>query len=166
MAPSLEHVLDLRIYRSKEDTLAFNSTKGSALRFISPLTGGYFKGDGFCADFVQGGSDWLRLDSATGTAYLDARLHFREKDTGDVFYVRFEGVMKLDAEIEKVLQWSPEARSTKAGEHYSFISPVVEVSNAKYKWMERTALVGHGHYYVPGDGTQAVEFEIYQLVTG
>lgn len=166
MAPSLEHVLDLRIFRSKEDTLSLNSTKGNAQRFISPLTGGYFKGADFCADLVQGGSDWLHLDPNTGTAYLDARLHFREKDTGSVFYVHFTGIMRLDATIEKVLQWGPEARSTKAGEHYSFVDPVIEVSSDKHKWMERTAFVGHGHYYVPGDGTQAVEFEIYQLVTG
>jgi len=166
MAPSLEHVLDLRIYRSKTDTLALNSTKGNAQRFISPLTGGYLKGSSFSADFVQGGSDWLHVDPATGTTYLDARLHFREQSTGDVFYIRFTGVMRLDASIEKVLQWSPEARSTRAAEHYSFVSPVIEVSAERHKWMEQTAFVGHGHYYVPGDGTQAVEFEIYRLVTG
>lgn len=166
MAPTLEHVLDLRLFRTKDDSLALNSTQGNAPRFIAPLTGGYLKGDGLSADFIQGGSDWLRLNPATCTAYLDARLHFRDKETGDVFYISFTGVMRLDPVIEKVVSWAPDAKSTKAAEHYSFVHPVIEVSAERHKWMERTAFVGHGHYYVPGDGTQAVEFDIYQLVSG
>jgi hypothetical protein len=108
----------------------------------------------------------VRFNTATGTAYLDARLHFRDNNTNALFYVRFEGVVKIDAKISLVMSWSPEAATSKSSDHYHFIHPIIETSSAEHKWLEETAFVGHGHYFIPGDGTQAVEFEIYKLVTG
>ena len=166
MAPTLEQVLSIRIFRSKDDVLTFGSTKGNAQRFIQPLIGGYLRGDGINADFVQGGSDWVSFDAATGTGHLDARLQFQDKQTGAAFYVSFTGIVKFDEKIQLVMQWSPEAKTTQSKDHYSFTNPVFEVSNEEHKWMEQTVFVGHGHYYVPGDGTQAVEYEVYKLVTG
>lgn len=176
MAPTLEQVFTLRIYRTKDDTLSFGPTKGGAPRFISPLTGGYLRSagqddQGIDAKFVQGGSDWLTVDPSTATGHLDARVHFRSDNADtDVFYVHFTGLVVMDEKIAPIMAWSAEAATTQSRDHYAFMQPLFEVSNVKHKWMETTAFVGHGHYVVEhgGDGQQrqAVEYEIYKLVTG
>lgn len=166
MPPTLEHVLTMRIFRKKEDHIGFNSTRGDAHRHVSPLSGGYLQGDNVNAQLAPGCSDWLRVDIATGTGYLDARLQFRDDASGAAFYIRFEGVIRLDPKIQRIIEWSPEAATTESKDHYSFINPVIEVSKEEHKWMEQTAFVGHGHYVIPGDGTQAVEYEIYKLISG
>lgn len=68
--------------------------------------------------------------------------------------------------VQKVLEWSPEARTTTSSEHYFVTTPKFEVSSEKLKWMEQTVFVAHGHFVVPGDGTQAVEYEVYRVVSG
>nr|POF13700.1 hypothetical protein CFP56_02723 [Quercus suber] len=170
MAPTLEQVFVLRTYHTKDDTLSFGSTNGRAPRFIAPLTGGSLRGSGVDAEFVQGGSDWRTLDTTTMTGHLDARMHFRSRARTDVFYVHFTGLVRFDEKIGLIMEWSSDVQSTTSADHYSFISPQFETSSAEQKWMERTAFVGHGHYVVEqdddGSQKQAVEYEIYRLVTG
>lgn len=174
MPPSLEKVLTLRLYQSKENILSFSTTKGSAPRFIAPLAaGGYLTSHPptapFTATFIPGGSDWLRMDPTTGTGHLDARVQFRcTTDPTAVFYVQFEGIVRTDEEIKKVFEWSPEARTTNFGEGYNFVMPVVEVSKEEWKWMEETVFLGWERYVVEGEGEerrQAVEYEIFRAGT-
>lgn len=174
MVPKLVDVLQLRLYQSKDDQLRFGSTKGSAQRFVAPLEGGFLKSTNNSgtieADLVQGGSDWLRFDSVEGLGHLDARLHFRDRKNRDrLFYVRFEGLVRLDEKIQLVFEWSDQAVTTKSSEHYNFVGPIVEVSRDEDKWMEKTVFIGHGHYVVErpesGPQRQAVEYEIYKLAS-
>lgn len=166
MAPTLEYVMTFRLELSKEHMLSLGPTRGNTSRFVGPLISGYLQGDGFKADLVPGGSDWPRVDESTGTAYLDGRGQFRDKDTGDTFYVTITGLLKMDEPTQLVFGWSPDAKSTKAGDHTWFTTPHFEVSNEKYKWMEQNWFVTQGHWHVPGDGTQAAEHDVYKLVSG
>ena len=166
MAPGLEKVLTIEVKQSKEEALSLNSTRGHAPRFIAPLVGCFLRGQGVDADFVIGGSDWVRFDTMTNTAYLDARLHFRDKNTKAAFFVWFEGLVRMDEKIQLVWQWSSDAATTDEGDHYFFVNPVIEVSDSRHKWMEQTAFVAQGHYVVPGDGSQSVGFDVYKLVSG
>ena len=67
--------------------------------------------------------------------------------------------------MQKVLEWSPEARTTEGSEHYFLTTPKFEVNREELKWMEQTVFVARGHFVVPGDRTQAVEYEIYKVVS-
>ncbi|KAF2170377.1 hypothetical protein M409DRAFT_51426 [Zasmidium cellare ATCC 36951] len=175
MPPSLTPALTLKIYQSRENVLAFNSTKGLAPRYIAPLVEGHLQphssstSPSFNAALVPGGSDWLRVDPSTGTGHLDARLHFRSKtDPSYVFFVRFEGIVRMDEAIQKIWEWSPEAKTTEFGEGRNFVSPVIECSAEENKWMETTVFVGWGRYVVEGQGDerrQAVEYEIFAVGT-
>lgn len=182
MAPTLEHLFTIRAYRSKPDTLNLGPTLGSAARIVAPLTSGYLRSalhdalpstsNSVNAALVQGGSDWLRIDPTAvpaTTGHLDARMHFRDESLGAIFYVRFEGLIRLDSRMQKILEWQPDAQTTESRDHYGFVHPIVEVSREEDRWMESTAWVGHGHYVVEHEGGEtkvAVEFELYRLVTG
>jgi hypothetical protein len=133
MAPTLEHVLTFRLFISKEHMLALGATRGNASRFVGPLVDGYLQGDGFKADLVPGGSDWPRVDESTGIAHLDGRGQFRDSQTGDAFYVSLKGILKMDEPTQLAFAWSPEAKSTKAGDHTWLTTPIFEVSNEKHK---------------------------------
>ena len=165
MPPSLEHVLTFRAIFAKEDLLRLGSTKGGAQRLVAPVNGGFLKGEGIDAELVQGGSDWPYIDANTGTAYLDVRAHFRDK-AGDLFYLQYRGILKLDDQAQLAMKWSPDARTTKGGDHYWLMTPTIEASNEKDKWVEQCWFVGQGHWYVPGDGVFGTEYDIYKVVAG
>jgi hypothetical protein len=164
MPPKLEQVFTLRAFISKDDTLPLGSVKGGAQRTVVPVVGGFLSGSGLEAKIFHGGGDWSLLDAASGTLHLDARFQARS-ESGDMIYGRYPGIIKLDPEIQKILEWSSEARTTESKEHYFFATPVFEVSSEKFKWMEQSVFVSHGHFVVPGDGTQAVEYEVYRTVS-
>ena len=48
----------------------------------------------------------------------------------------------MDAEVQKILEWSPEARTTESSEHYFFSTPRFEVSSERLKWMEQEVFIG------------------------
>jgi hypothetical protein len=133
MAPTLEHVLTLRLFIGQQHMLILGPTKGNASRFVGPLVDGFLQGDGFKADLVPGGSDWPRVDESTGIAHLDGRGQFRDSQTGDTFYVTIKGILKMDEPTQLAFGWSPEAKATKAGDHTWFTTPIFEVSNEKHK---------------------------------
>jgi hypothetical protein len=162
MPPKLEQVFTLRAFLGRDDTLPLGAVKGGAHRIVVPVTGGYLSGSGLEAKILPGGGDWLLLDPSTGTAHLDIRFQARS-DAGEMIYAHYPGIIKLDAEIQKFLQWSSEARTTKSNEHYFVTTPIFEVNSEKLKWMEQNVFLSHGHFVVPGDGTQAVEYEVYRV---
>ena len=135
MPPTLKHVMTFRVNLSKDHTLMLGSTKGGTIRVAAPLIGGFLKGDDFHADIIAGGSDWPSLDTSAGIAYLDGRASFRDKETGDMFYATIQGMAKLDEKSQLAFSFSPEAKSTKAGDHTWFTTPIFEVSNEKHKYV-------------------------------
>ena len=164
MPPKLEQVFILRAFLGKENTLPLGSVKGGAHRYVIPVSGGFVSGSGLEAEIMPGGGDWLLLDPTTGTAHLDIRFQARSKE-GDMIYGYYPGIIKLDPEIEKFLQWSPDAKTTESKDHYFFTTPTFETNSETLKWIEQTVFVSHGHFYVPGDGSQAVEYEVYKVVS-
>ncbi|KAK4495114.1 hypothetical protein PRZ48_013441 [Zasmidium cellare] len=173
MPPALTPALSIKLYQSKQNVLTFNSTKGSAPRYIAPLLDGHLlphsssTSSSLDAKLVPGSSDWLRVDPATGTGHLDARRQFRCKtDPASVFFVRFEGIVRMGEAIQKIWESSPEAKTTEYGQGRNFVTPVIECSAEENKWMETTVFIGWGRYVVEGHGEerrQAVEYEIFAL---
>jgi hypothetical protein len=164
MAPKLEKVFTLRAFLSKEDLLPLGPIKGGPHRFAVPITHGSLEGSSIKAHLVQGGSDWILMDTTTGTAYLDVRLQGRTLE-GDSIYIHYPGILKVDDATQKVLEWSPDAKTTRVEDHYFMVTPTFETSNQSLKWMEQSIFIGHGRWVVPGDGTQAVEYDIYKVVS-
>ena len=164
MPPQLEQVFVLRAFLGKDDLLNLGPVKGGAHRIVVPVTGGFVKGPGVDLDILPGGGDWLLLDPSSGTAHLDIRFQARSAD-GDMIYAHYPGIIKVDAAVQDFLQWSPKAKTTESKDQYFFTTPVFEVSSEKLKWMEQTLFLAHGHFVVPGDGTQAVEYEVYKVVS-
>jgi hypothetical protein len=214
MAPKLEQVFKLRAFLSKEDMLPLGSIQGGPHRYVVPVVSGFIEGTDFKADLTSGGSDWLLLDTATGTAQLDIRANARTKDgecickssgscllrtstflhpsrnllnsrgqrlyistAAFVFLISYAmmanlmvpfladtwyhgqwiifsvdtvksatklraGILKMDPEVQKFLQWSPEAKTTKSSDHYFMTTPRYEVSSERLKWMEQEIFIG------------------------
>jgi hypothetical protein len=164
MAPKLEPAFTLRAFLSKEDLLALGSIRGGPHRYAIPVTHGFLEGSGIKAQLVQGGSDWLLLDTATGVAQLDVRTQARTSE-GDSIYIHYQGILKLDEATQKVLEWSPDAKTTRSENHYFITTPAFETSSESLKWMEQSLFIGHGHWVIPGDGSQAVEYDVYKVLS-
>lgn len=165
MAPKLEQVFTLRAFIAKEGTLPLGSVKGGAHRLVVPVVGGFLSGSGLEAEILPSSGDWPLLDPAAGIIHLDARLQARSS-SGQMIHIRYPGIMKMDPQLEKGLQWSPEAKTTESRDHYWIGVPVFEVNSEELKWMEQTVFVAHGHWYISNDGKQAVEYEVYKVVSG
>ena len=164
MPPTLKQVFTYRAFLVKDETAPVGPIRGGASRVVAPVTGGFITGSGVEAKVLSGGADWTLLDPATGTAHLDARVQARTSD-GEHIYIRYPGIIKIDSTLEKAFAWDPQARTTKSDDHYWISTPIFEVSSEKLKWMEQSVFVAHGHIYAPGDGTQAVEYEVYKVVS-
>jgi hypothetical protein len=183
MAPKLEQVFAMRGYMSKENTVNLKEIKGGPVRIVVPITHGFIKGSGLEAEILPGGGDWIlvsehysevpdgliefyssctQLDTSTGVAHLDVRTQARTSD-GHELYVHYHGVLKIDEAANKVLAWSPDAKTTKSGEHEWFSAPIIETSDPKFKWVETSLWVGQGHWVADETGF-AVEYEIYKVV--
>ena len=164
MAPQLEKAFTLQVFLSKPDTLSVGPIKGGPHRYVAPVTHGSLEGSGVKATIVQGGSDWLLLDATAGVAHLDVRTQLRTEG-GDIILVHYPGILKMDEATQKMFQWSPDAKSTNPEHHYFMITPRFETSSQSLKWMEQTLFIGHGHWLVPGDGSQAAQYEIYKVIS-
>jgi hypothetical protein len=164
MAPKLEKAFTLQVFLAKEDTLSLGPVKGGPHRYIAPVTHGSLEGSGVKAKIVQGGSDWMLMDSAAGVAHLDVRTHLRTEG-GDLIFIHYPGILKMDEATQKMFEWSPDAKSTNPEDHYFMITPTFETSSPSLKWIEHTMFIGHGHWLVPGDGSQAAQYEIYKVVS-
>lgn len=166
MAPILERVLTLRTVFARDKAHQPKCTKDAAERLTAPAVSGSLKSVDeeslVDAELIPGGSDWSDIDLSTGIVQLDVRLAFRDED-GDVFYVKYQGIVRLDGPTELNLK-CPVERTKK--DHYLFISPTFEVTGPEYKWMEQCAFVGEGHLHISGDGTLGVEYEVYKLIPG
>ncbi|KAH7125993.1 hypothetical protein EDB81DRAFT_810253 [Dactylonectria macrodidyma] len=165
--PKLTHVLNLRAHMGLKSGAA-GKHRGGAIRQLAPLSGGFLKGvpgtraEGLDVELFPGGSDWLLVDEATGVAHLDVRTHgTTEEDDG--FFIHYIGYLGLDKHAELFQTFSPDAKTTKAGDHHWWSQPNFETSSEKYQWMTTSMFIGRGHWWKGEDGTQAVEYEIYEV---
>lgn len=133
MPPTLEPGMTFRAVFNRQNLLTLGSTRGNASRSINSMSDGSLQGNGFKADLIPGGADFLRLDESTGIAHLDVRVHFRDSQTGDLFYMISKGILRIDEPTQLVFEGSSEAQSTRPGDHIWFSTPMFEVSNEKHK---------------------------------
>lgn len=103
-----------------------------------------------------------KLDPSTNVSHLNVRVQARTAD-GHGLYIHYNGVLKLDEAVGKVLSWAPDARTTNYGDHEWFSGPIFETSDPNLKWMETSLFVGQGHFVVEGKD-EAVEYQIYKVV--
>lgn len=98
-------------------------------------------------------------------------------------FIQYRGLMQIDEKSGKVLSGASDAETTSFGDHETFFSsPVIEASDPNLKWCQsvsrnlftgpdfrladwapQTVFVGEGRWVVDGDGSVAVEYEIYRL---
>jgi hypothetical protein len=64
----------------QRDMLAHGSIKGRPHRYVVPVMSGFIEGPNLKADLTSGSSDWLLLDTSTGTAQLDYCANARIKE--------------------------------------------------------------------------------------
>jgi hypothetical protein len=183
MTPRLERRFTMRGYTSSDGTCDLKAIQSGPTRLIVPVVGGFFKGEGVEAEVLSGGGDWplvrlvvvisylckqctdqptLQLDPSTNVAHLDVRAHARVSN-GHYIFIHYNGVMKIDVPLSKVLTGATDAETTSFGDHYWYSTPIFETSDPELKWIEDVAWVGQGRVVVDGRGT-AVEYEIYQVV--
>ncbi|KAJ5279982.1 hypothetical protein N7478_005354 [Penicillium angulare] len=162
MAPKLELCFKFRGYISKQNTVNLGSVKSGATRVVIPITHGFIEGKGLNAQVLPGGGDWITSDSEMKVAYLDIRTQARTAE-GHAVSLRYEGILHGDEQSRKVLGWAPDAKTTDFGDHQWFITPLMETSDPKMKWIEETMFMGQGHFVVE-EVHSAVEYEIYKFV--
>lgn len=96
------------------------------------------------------------------------RLSLRLRDSAHAIYVRYEGLLRVDAASHPQLMGQRNAASTRWGQHEWFMSPVFETSDPDLKWIEEACFVGEGRWVVEkekGSGEQeiGVEYQIFRL---
>ncbi|KAK5113072.1 hypothetical protein LTR62_003651 [Meristemomyces frigidus] len=155
----------MRIFLTQENLLDLGPMNGGPRRMVASIIGGHIKGSDLEAEILPGGADWPTLDPMTGTVRPDLRF-FARTPLNETIYGNYVGIMKMDAASEKFLSWSPKARTTKSEDHYLISKPVFEVSSVRLKWMGRNVFLSHGHLHVGEKGEQAIEYEVYQVVSG
>lgn len=81
--------------------------------------------------------------------------------TGSHIYVHYDGMMKVDelCQAAVVADFST-ARTTRYGEHELFATPIMETSDAEWKWVESSVWVAEGRWVVENE-TVAIEYEVY-----
>lgn len=80
---------------------------------------------------------------------------------GEGIYLHYFGHIKPDEAGGKILEWSPNAKSTNFGDFEFWCSPNIEIGAAKFKWLEAAAWIGQGRFVVDEKGS-AVEYHIYR----
>ena len=132
MAPKLEHVFRMRGYMDRT-SLDLGPIKNGPHRNITALTGGFVegvqgsRGEGLSVKLGQGGSDWILFDPATNICHLDVRTH-GQTEAGQSLFIYYHGYLELDTHAATFMKWSPEAKSTTAGQHNWFSAPRIETS--------------------------------------
>jgi len=123
-------------YVSIDEDLTIGPVPGG-IRNITPITGGVFEGPGIKGTVIPGGADWS-LTRENGVIDICARYTLKTDD--DVLiYVINKGLY-----IEKPggLQERPASREgVEPVPEYFRTTPVFEVSNEKYDWLNRNIFV-------------------------
>ncbi|KAH8821886.1 hypothetical protein F5884DRAFT_746173 [Xylogone sp. PMI_703] len=161
MTPKLEPVFNLRGYLGKDDISNLGSIRSGPHRIIFPVTHGFIEGPNIRGTILPGGSDWQTIDHSTGLAYLDVRFQAKTDD-GEYIYLHYPGILKADEALRKFVAGDA-GKTTSYGDHHFWITPVIEASGQKYKWLEENIFVGQGRIVVDDQG-QAVDYQVYKVV--
>jgi hypothetical protein len=74
----------------------------------------------------------------------------------------YTGIVEITPTANALLSNASDAKGTNYGDQYWFTTPIIEISDEKFRWMERTVWVGMGHWAVDEKG-KAVEYEAYRV---
>lgn len=120
-APSLEYVFQLKVALGE----AFSVGKMShGERFVIPITGGTFEGEGLKGTILPGGADYQLGDKANNRTELEA-IYCIRTDDGVSIHVRNKGLI-----------------CTNKDGFYFRAAPVFEAPNdSKYAWMNNSLFV-------------------------
>lgn len=110
---------------------------GSARNYYRPIISGFLKGpNGYKAEILSGGDNWILKDPSTGVAHLDVRTTAGTAD-GHSTYIHYTGILRFDDKPTQVLGSAPGATSSEYGDHHWFPGPILETSDL--------ALMDRGH---------------------
>src|ERR1700761_1113783 len=98
MAPRLDQVFTLRVALSK-DGISLGPIKDGPTRFAVPINQGTLEGSGVKGTLVEGGGDWLMVDTSVGVGHMDVRMSIRT-DADEFIICRFSGVIKMDEAVQ------------------------------------------------------------------
>ncbi len=115
-----EPVLQLHVTLS--DKLEVGQTD-SGERFIVPITGGSFYGDGIKGEVMPGGADW-QLIRTDGVQEIVARYTIRTDD-GQIIFVDNQGISFAENE-----------------DRYRFTAPRFHAPQGRYDWLNKGIFVG------------------------
>jgi hypothetical protein len=176
MAPKLTHVFTTRIELKADRMHALGPMRGAGgpHRFVADFASGYIESTPSCPHglhpfkaTIVGGADYLSLDTTRHVGHIDARGTVKvDGSETEMIYMHYGGVVHVDEAGNKALHWSKDAATTESKDHYWMVTPSYEVSSERLKWMEESIFVGHAHWYIPGDGRQFIEYEVYLVETG
>jgi Protein of unknown function (DUF3237) len=169
MPPELAHVFTTRLQLAPDRMHALGPQKGASgpSRFIVEFASGYMSSVPSCPHnlhplhfAILNGFDALSLDTTLYISHIDTRGTMKIAK-GELVYMRYEGVVRVDEASTHMLHWSKEAKTTESRDHYWMVTPRYKVSSDRLKWTEESVFIGHAHWHIPGDGTQFVEYEVY-----
>ena len=122
VTPQVDSVPVLQIYVTLSDKVSLGQTDKGA-RFIVPITGGQFTGEGIRGEVVPGGADW-QLVRADGVKEIVARYSIRTDD-GQVIMVDNRGISHEDGDGQ-----------------YRLTAPKFHAPEGHYDWLNKTLFVG------------------------
>ncbi|KAG2415538.1 hypothetical protein HFD88_006729 [Aspergillus terreus] len=170
MHPQLHHLLTLRAHFAPDTLHAGTLHTTGPSRDITAFEGGFLHGvagtraAGLDATLLRGGSDWLLCDERRALAHIDVRTHARLSD-GHGVYIQYTGYLGLDADARRFMAQAADARTTAYGDHDWWTRLVIETSAPRFKWLERTMLVGRGRWVREAD-VRAVEYQVFEVCHG
>ena len=122
VAPRVDSDPVLQIYVTLSDKVSLGQTDKGA-RFIVPITGGHFKGEGIRGEVEPGGADW-QLVRSDGVKEIVARYSIRTDD-GQVIMVDNRGISHEDSDGL-----------------YRLTAPKFHAPEGDYDWLNRGLFVG------------------------
>ncbi|KAJ5091069.1 hypothetical protein NUU61_005939 [Penicillium alfredii] len=143
MSSKLTHVFTLRGHISS-DSIDVGQLQSGPQRVIGALEGG----------------DWVLVDAATNTANIDVRTHGKIANVEGV-YVHYTGALKVDEAAANFLATTPDAKSTKFGDHDWWCRPFIETNVPQFKWTESTLFVYHGRC-IWENSRRSIEYQIFE----
>jgi hypothetical protein len=124
------------------------------VRVVGGVTTGTVTGNRVNGTIVGPGADWM-LIGPDGFGRVDVRLQI-ETDDGAVIYVRYEGLIELNAASSAALMDS--TAETAWADQYFRTAPRFETGDERYAWLNQTAFVARGR--VTTDG---LEYEVFRV---
>lgn len=121
-APTVDQEPVLQLYVTLSDKVEIGSSD-DGMRYIVPITGGYFVGDGIRGEVMPGGADW-QVVRADGVKTITALYSIRTDD-GHVIIVDNRGITH-----------------SQDGADYKRTIPKFHAPQGKYEWLNKSLFVG------------------------